>query len=69
MKKVNTQTLGSFELGTEQGINIPIWIFVGFQQIDRQDSQKLSNDSFYTPPVTSAQCLIRTERYPDSAFF
>ena len=27
----------------------------------------MNNDTFYRPPVTSAQCIIGTEKYPDSA--
>ena len=46
MKEVNTQNLWSFELGTHENMNVPIWIIVGFQQIDRQDSQNLTNDTF-----------------------
>ena len=65
MKEVNTQNLWTFELGT-QGINVPIWIFVAFQQNDRQNDQNLNNDTFYRPLVTSAQCIIGTEKYPDS---
>ena len=49
MKEVNTQNLWTFELGTQEGINVPIWNIVGFQQRDRQDSQKLNNDKFYGP--------------------
>ena len=66
MKQVNTQNLWNFELGTQEGINIPIWIFVAFQQSDRQNSQNENNDTFYRPLVTSAQCIIGTEKYPDS---
>ena len=66
MKQVNTQNLWNFELGTQEGINVPIWIFVAFQQSDRQNSQNLNNDTFYRPLVTSAQCIIGTEKYPDS---
>ena len=33
---------------------------------DRQDSQNLNNDSFQRPPVTSAECIIGTEEYPDA---
>ena len=66
MKEVNTQNLWSFELGTQEGINVPIWIFVAFQQNDRQNDQNLNNDTFYRPLVTSAQCIIGTENYPDS---
>ena len=46
MKEVNTQNLWNFELGTKEDINIPIWIFVGFKQRDREDSQNLHNDIF-----------------------
>ena len=67
MKEVNTQHFWTFELGTQEGTNVPIWIIVGFQQRDRQDSQKLNNETFYRPPVTSAQGIIGSEKYPDSA--
>ena len=66
MKEVNTQNLWNFELGTQEGINVPIWIILGFQQQDRQNSQNENNDTFYTPSVISAQCIIGTEKYPDS---
>ena len=66
MKEVNTQNFWTFELGTQEGINIPIWIFVGFQQNDRQNNQNLNNDTFIRLPVISAQVVIGTERYPDS---
>ena len=66
MKEVNTQNLWNFELGTREGVNVPIWIFVAFQQSNRQNDQNLNNDTFYRPLVTSAQCIIVTEKYPDS---
>ena len=66
MKEVNTQNLWTFELGTQEGINVPILIFIAFQQNDRQENQVLNNDTFYIPLVTSAQCTIGTEKYPDS---
>ena len=65
MKEVKTQNLWTFELGTHEGINVPIWIFIAFQQNDRQNNQNLNNDTFYRPLVTSAQCIIGTEKYPD----
>ena len=67
MEEVNTQNLWSFELGIQEVVNVPVWIAIGFQQTDRQDSQIEKNDTFYRPPVTSAQCIIGTEKYPDSA--
>ena len=49
-------------------MHVPIWIIVGFQQRDRQGSQSLHNNFFLRPPVTSAQCIIGTEKYSESAF-
>ena len=66
MKEVNTQNVWTFELGTQEGINIPTWVFVAFQQNDRQHDQNLNNDTFVRLPVISAQVVIGTERYPDS---
>ena len=68
MKEVKTQNLLTFQLGTQQGINIAIRIIIGFQQRDRQGSRSLNNDTFYRPPVTSAQCIIGTKKYPESGF-
>ena len=55
MKEVDTPNFWTFELGTQEGINLPIWIFVGFKQRDRQDSQNLNIDTIYRAPVASAQ--------------
>ena len=67
MKEINTQNFWTFELGTQEGVNVPIWIYVAFQQHDRQHDQNLNNDTFYRMPVTTAQCIIGTEKYPNSA--
>ena len=67
MKEVNTQNLWTFDLGTYEGIKVPIRIFVAFQQNDRQNDQNLNNETFYRPLVTSAQCIIGTEKYPDNS--
>ena len=45
---------------------VPIWIIIGFQQRDRQDSQNLNNDTFSRLPVVCAQCVIGAENYPDN---
>ena len=66
MKEVNTQLLWSFELGTQEGINVPIWIIIGFQQRDRRDPPNLNEHTCHRPPVTSAQLIIGTENYLDS---
>ena len=54
-KQVNTRNFWTFGLGTQEGINVPIWIIAGFQQRDRHGSENLINDSFYRPPITNAQ--------------
>ena len=67
MKQVSTQNFGTFELGTQEQINVPKWIILGFQQKERQDSQKLINDTFFRNPVSSCQVNIETAKFPDSA--
>ena len=66
MEEVNTQNFWTFELGTQEGTNIRIRIFVAFQQNDRQHDQNSNNDTFVRLPVISAQVDIGTERYLDS---
>ena len=66
MKEVNNQNLWNFELGSQESMNVPVWIIIGFQQRDRQDSQNLDIDTFSSLPVVIAQCLIGTEKYPDA---
>ena len=65
MKEVNNQNVWNFELGSHENMNVPIWIIIGFQQRDRQDSQNLNIDTFCRLPVVSAQSIIGTEKYPD----
>ena len=67
LREVNTQNSWIFELGTQEGINIHLWIFTVFRQNDREQDQNMNNDTFCRLPVTSAQCNFGTERYPDSA--
>ena len=67
VKEVNSQNLCTFELGFQEGLNVPKFNIISFQQSDRQDSQILSNDTFYRPAVTSAQCVIARPKYLDSA--
>ena len=69
MKQVNNQNVWNFELGSQENINLPIRIIIGYQRQDRQDSQKLNNDTFCRLPVVSAQCIIGTEKYPDAGIF
>ena len=66
MKEFSTQNFWTFELGLKEGDNVPIWIYVVFQQSDRQNDHNINNDTFYRMPVTSCQCIIGTSKYPDS---
>ena len=59
--------IGFFELGSQKNMNVPKWIIISLQQPDRQVTQSLNYDSFCGLPVTSAQCIIGRERYPDAA--
>ena len=62
LKQVKNQNLLNFELGSQENMNVPIWIIIDFQQQDRQDSQDLNNDTFCRLPVVSAQYVIGTEK-------
>ena len=66
MKEVNNQNLWNFDLSSQESMNVPIWFIKGFQQIVTQNSQNLNNDTFCRLPVVSAQCIMRTEKYPDT---
>ena len=66
MKQVNNQNVWNFELGSQETMNVPLWIIIGFQQQNTQDSQNLNNDTFCRLPVVSAQCVTGTEKYPDA---
>ena len=66
-KELNTQNIWTLELGTQDGVKVPIWVILGFQQKDWQHDQNLNNDTFYRPPVISAQCIIGTEKNPARA--
>ena len=57
MKDVNTQNFWTFELGTQEGINIPTRVFVAFQQNDRQHDQNLNKDTFVRLPITPVKSL------------
>ena len=66
MKEFNTQNFWAFELGTQESINVPLTIYVVFQQSDRQQNQNLNNDTFVRLPEISDQVVIGTERYLDT---
>ena len=69
MKEVIIQNLRKFEIGSQENMNVPLWIVIGFQQTDRHDSQKLKNNTLCGLPNTSAQCIIGTEKNLDAGIF
>ena len=66
MKKVNNRNLWNFDLGSQESLNVLLWIVIGFQQRNRQDLENLRNDSFYRLPATRAQCSMGTEKNPNA---
>ena len=54
-------------MGSQESMNFLLWIIRGFQRRDRQDSQNLNNDSFRRIPVTSAQCIIGTDKNTENS--
>ena len=48
IKEPNTQNFWAFELAVQE-INIPVWVYIVFQQSDRHD-QNLNNDIFTECP-------------------
>ena len=67
MKEVNNQNLRNFELNSQESMNVTIWIIIGFQLQNRQDSQNLNNETFCTLPGVTAHSVIGTQKYPDSS--
>ena len=45
MEEVDSQNLCTFELRSQENMKDPIWIIIGFQKNDRQDSQNFKNDT------------------------
>ena len=69
LKQVNTQKLWTFELGAQKGVYVLVWIYVIFQQSDRQHYQTFNNDRFCRMPLTFVQCIIGSEKYLDRCLF
>ena len=65
LKEVNNRNLWKFELSSQENMSVSIWNILDFQQRAFQNSQSFNIDTFCRLPVTSAQCIIGTEKYPD----
>ena len=66
MKDVTTENNWIFELGVGNGIDIPIYVIVGFMQRDHFNQQHQSKDTFYRPSVVNSECIIGSGKYPDA---
>ena len=66
MKDVTNKNNCTFELGVGSGIDIPIYVKIGFMQRDQFNQQHQTNDTFHRPSVVNAQCIIRSENFPDA---
>ena len=66
MKVVTTENNCVFRLGVGDGIDIPIYVIVGFMQKDQFNQQHQKNETFCGPNIVNAQCIIRREKFPDA---
>ena len=67
-KQVNTNSSWNFELGVEAGMQLPIYVIVGFQSADRLGpAQTQNNGVFDQLPIIEAYCKIGSVKYPDES--
>ena len=64
MKDVTTENIWTFELGVGDGIDILIYVIVGFMQRGQFNQQHRNNDTFYRPGVVNAQRINGSEKFP-----
>ena len=55
---IDTKKPSISELGVRTGTIMPIYVKVGFQEINRLGCQHMDNDILYKPIVSRAQCII-----------
>ena len=63
-KDVTTENNWTFELGVGDGIDVPIYVIVGFIQRDHFNQQHQNIDTLYRPSVVIAQSIIGSEKFP-----
>ena len=56
-----------FDLGVKGGIGVPISAAVAFQNRNRINAAAEDNSVFFRPYVLDAQCVIQTERFPETS--
>ena len=66
MKDVTTENNWIFELGVGDCIDISIYVIVRFMQRVQFNQQHQNKDTFYRSTSVNAQCIIRSEKFPDA---
>ena len=66
MRDVTTENNWTFELGVGDGIDILIYVIVGFMQRDQFNQQHQMNDTFTRPSVVNLQCVIGSKTLSDA---
>ena len=66
MKDVTTENSWTFELSVGDGIDIPIYVIVGFMQRDHFNRKHQKNVAFYGPSVVISQIISGSEIFPDA---
>ena len=66
MKVVTTEKFWTCELGVGDGIDVPIYVIVGFKQKDQFNQQHQYVDVSNRLSVVIAQCIIGSQKFPDA---
>ena len=66
VKDITSENNWSFELGVGDSVDMPIYVIVGFMQRDQFNQQHQNNDTIYRPSVVKAQCIVGSEKFPDT---
>ena len=68
-KPVNSNNNWSFEIGTESGTDVPIYVIVEFQSAARVGPDQTQNNAIFDrPDVIEASCNVGSVKYPDNEF-
>ena len=65
-KDVTAENNWTFELGVKSGIDVPIYLKIGFMQKDQFNQQHQNVDTLNRPNVVNAQCKIGSESHSNA---
>ena len=66
MNNVTTENNWTFECGEGDGIDLSIYVIVGFMQRSQFDQQHQNNVIINRQGKLNAQCIIGSEQFPDA---